>query len=85
VDENFKKFIADLKKKALEIGANDATIIDALMISIEDKIIEFCQKPRCKSYGKSANCPPYAMKPAQARKMVDQYSNALVFKTDTDS
>jgi predicted metal-binding protein len=82
LSENYHEFLSELKEKALEIGASNATIVDTTIISIEDKIIEYCQKPPCKSYGKSANCPPYAMKPAQTRKLVGQYSNALVFKTD---
>jgi len=85
VEKDFEKFLTELKKKALDFGASDATIIDAAIISIENKIIEYCQQPLCKSFGKSANCPPYAMKPAQARKMVAQYSHALVFKTDVAS
>ena len=34
---------------------------------------------------KSANCPPHAMKPAETRKLIGQYSKALVFKTDVES
>ena len=41
LSENHVEFLSILKEKALEIGANDATIIDASMISIEDKIIEY--------------------------------------------
>ena len=84
MSENWVEFLSKLKEEALEIGASDATIIDATIISIEDKIIEYCQEPPCKSYGKSANCPPYAMQPAHVRKLVGQYAQALVFKTDED-
>jgi predicted metal-binding protein len=84
MDQKLAKFLAELKKKALESGANDATIIDAKMISIEDEIITFCQNPRCGSYAKSANCPPYAMQPVETRKLVSQFSKALLFKTDVE-
>ena len=82
---NLINFLSDLCNKALEAGASDATIIDAKIISIEDKIITFCREPECGSYVKSANCPPYSMKPAETRKMVAQYSKALVFKTNVAS
>ncbi len=78
-------FLSELRNKALDAGASDAAIIDAKIISIEDKIITYCRKPECGSYAKSANCPPYSMKPAETRKMVAQYSNALVFKIDVAS
>jgi predicted metal-binding protein len=39
----------------------------------------------CGSYAKSANCPPYAMKPVETRNLVSQFSKALVFKTDVAS
>jgi len=77
-------FLERLKKKALDWGASDAKIIDAKMIAIEDGITELCKSPRCKSYGKNANCPPYALKPAEARKMVETFSKALVFKIDVE-
>ena len=77
MDNNLINFLSELHNKALEIGASDATIIDAKIISIEDEIITYCRKPKCGSYAKSANCPPYSMKPAETRQMVAQYSNLV--------
>ena len=77
-------FCERLMKKALDRGADDAKIIDTKIISIEDGIIDLCKAPRCKSYGKNANCPPYALEPAEARKMIETFSSALVFKIDIE-
>ncbi|MFC1830244.1 DUF2284 domain-containing protein [Thermodesulfobacteriota bacterium] len=75
-------FLEELKKSALELGANDAKIISTDMISIQDEIIELCQEPLCEGFGTSINCPPHAMKPAEFREAIQQYQNALLFKTD---
>ena len=85
MDNKLARFLSELNKKALDAGASDATIIDVKIISIEDEIITYCQKPKCGSYAKSANCPPFAIRPAEAREMVGQYSKALLFKTDVAS
>jgi predicted metal-binding protein len=77
-------FLEGLKKKALDYGASDAKIIAAEKISIEDNIIDLCKTPRCESYGKNANCPPFAAKPSEARKLIGLFSKALIFKIDVD-
>ena len=38
--KNLAKSLTDLKKKAQKLGANDASNIDARIISMEDKIID---------------------------------------------
>jgi predicted metal-binding protein len=85
MDKKLAKFLPELQKKALKAGASDATIIDVKSVSIEDEIITFCQKPKCGSYAKSANCPPFAMQPTETRVLVSQFSDALVFKTDVEA
>ena len=37
MDKNLANFLSELRNKALETGASDATIIDAKFISIEKK------------------------------------------------
>jgi predicted metal-binding protein len=80
VEKNLGEFLNGLKEKATKIGASDATIIDTAIIPIEDAIIEYCKKPLCASYGKSAHCPPHAPKPAEARKLLKSFQKALLFK-----
>jgi predicted metal-binding protein len=83
--EKLELFLSKLEKKALEFGASDATIIDVSIITIEDTIIEYCKKPICASYGKSAHCPPHAPKPAEARNLMQPFQKALLFKLDVAS
>ena len=80
MEKNLGAFLNELKEKATKIGASDATIIDTAIIPIEDAIIEYCKKPLCASYGKSAHCPPHAPKPAEARKLLKSFQKALLFK-----
>lgn len=75
-------FLEELKRNALELGANDAKIISTDIIAIQDEIIELCQEPLCEGFGTSINCPPYAMKPAEFREEIKQYQHAILFKTD---
>jgi len=75
-------FMNELRKNALNLGASDAAIIPAAMISIEDGIVEMCREPLCEGYGKSAHCPPHAMKPAEAREFLKSFHTALLFKVD---
>lgn len=42
MDGNLTDFLSDLREPTLEAGANDATIIDAKMISLEEEIITIC-------------------------------------------
>jgi predicted metal-binding protein len=80
VEKNLGAFLNELKKKVTKIGVSYATIIDTAIIPIEDAIIEYCKKPLCASYGKSAHCPPHAPKPAEARKLLKSFQKALLFK-----
>ena len=72
----------NLQKRAIDLGASDAKIISADRISVEDEVVEMCEAHLCKGYGKSANCPPHAMKPGPAREWIGQYETALFFKID---
>jgi predicted metal-binding protein len=75
-------FMNELKNEALSLGASDAVVIPAAMVSIEDRIVELCREPLCDGYGKSLHCPPHAMKPTEARKLLKSFHTALLFKVD---
>jgi predicted metal-binding protein len=77
-----KAHILSLKKEAIVLGASDVRIIPADLVPIEDEIIEMCSPPYCEQYGKSANCPPHVMTPADARQWIRPYHSALIFKID---
>ena len=72
-----------MKNKALQWGASGAKGIEPASICVQDEIIKLCEPPRCEGYGQSVNCPPHAMKPAEARAWIETFQAAVLFKIDT--
>lgn len=72
----------DLTQQALEMGASAAATISAGNIHVEDKLAALCEEPRCENYGQSASCPPHVSGPSGFRKLIRQYTHAIVFKID---
>jgi predicted metal-binding protein len=69
-----------LRRKALELGADDAAIVAPEGIPVQEEIVRMCKSPGCEGYGRSAHCPPHVMKPDEARKWIRNFSAALLFK-----
>ena len=68
-----------LRKMALKMGAVDAKLITADKVVVEDRIGLKC-KVSCINYGRTLMCPPYAPTPEEFRKIVNEYSYALLMK-----
>ncbi|MBE0481383.1 MAG: DUF2284 domain-containing protein [Dehalococcoidia bacterium] len=75
-------FVETLAGKAVDYGVSDARTVPASSILIEERFAAMCETPRCPGYGRSANCPPHSMKPAEFRELLKHYEYALVFKID---
>jgi predicted metal-binding protein len=73
-----------LRKQAVELGAVEANIIPVEKIVIEDRVVFKC-KLGCEKYGKTLACPPYAPKPEEFRKIVNEYHYALFMKFKTQA
>ncbi|MDD3407994.1 MAG: DUF2284 domain-containing protein [Methanomicrobium sp.] len=73
-----------LKDAALRLGAKDARIIPASDIVIENRVPLKC-RTGCISYGKKLTCPPYVPTPDEFRKIVSEYSFALLIKFQSDA
>jgi len=71
-----------LIRKAISLGASEALLISTDILSIQDEIIEMCRAPKCEGFGQCANCPPHVMGPAEARKWIKNFSEALLVKQD---
>ena len=69
-------FIKDL---ALELGASAAKVVPANEIVIENRVVLKC-RVCCKHYGKTLMCPPYSPSVDDFRKVLSEYSYALVLK-----
>lgn len=75
-ETNKLKFLTDL---ALELGATQAKIVPAKEIVVENRVVLKC-RIGCNKYGKTLMCPPYAPDVEEFRKILNEYSYALVFK-----
>lgn len=71
-----------LQDLAQHLGANDAVIIKAGEIVVQEKFAGMCFEPRCDGYGRSLSCPPHVGGPEAMRKMTSEYDKALVFKVE---
>jgi predicted metal-binding protein len=81
-EEILKGDLENYRKKALALGATDATIITTDEIIIEERVRAKCLYPRCEAYGTSAHCPPYAPDLDETRKIVKGFSYAILIKID---
>lgn len=64
------------------MGADEAVIASTDVLVVEDHFREFCKPPQCDQYGRSANCPPHSMMPAEFRERLRAYDDALIFRID---
>ena len=67
-----------LKKSALELGAIDAKIVSTDSVFVEDRVTLKCRG--CVGYGKKLTCPPHVPKPEEFRRILGEYSQALLVK-----
>ncbi|HDQ05164.1 MAG TPA: DUF2284 domain-containing protein [Candidatus Bathyarchaeota archaeon] len=76
-------FLRDL---ALELGASEVKVIPADEIVVENRVVLKC-RVGCKEYGKTLMCPPYAPSVDEFRKILSEYSYALIlkFKSQTEA
>ena len=68
-------------KKALELGAYKASIIDAKKLVLDAYFREMCKSNACGKYGKCYQCPPYVGEIEDLINHVRSYSYALVYQT----
>jgi predicted metal-binding protein len=81
-DRNQANLPQDLEKYcqyALKLGADEARVVDALKIQVEDAVAFKCRVPRCFGYNNCAECPPHAPKPAEIRQLLKSYSHGVLF------
>jgi predicted metal-binding protein len=70
-----------LKKKAIELGAAGAEIIQASQLVIDERVRLKCTIPRCLRAGETPNCPPNLPDLDFIRKAFARYTYALLLKT----
>ena len=81
-DRNQANLPQDLERYcqyALKLGADEARVVDASKIPVEDAVAFKCRVPRCFGYNNCAECPPHAPKPAEIRQLLKGYSHSVLF------
>ena len=73
----------DLVEKASEMGLK-AYFMSVEDIPVENRIALKCAYG-CKSYGKRLSCPPHIMSVEEFRKVIREYSSALLLVDERDT
>jgi len=68
-------------KQARELGAKEAKLIQAKSIVTAEWVRLKCQFG-CSGYGKRLTCPPYSPTPEQTKRMLAEYTHALLIHGD---
>lgn len=68
-----------LEKTALELGCKEAKTVPADQIVVEDRVRLRCMIG-CPTYGKNLRCPPYTPSADSFRKILNDYSVAMVIR-----
>lgn len=82
---NTKDKLGVLTERALDAGATGAMIIAARDIVVRDELADRCREPGCENYGKSKSCPPNVAGPSMFRKLLEAFTQAMLFKIDVPS
>jgi len=71
------KSVESFCKKAIEMGAEDAKVIDPASVVTAEWVRMKCQYG-CPGFGMSLCCPPRAPTPDMTRKVIDSYRKAIL-------
>jgi predicted metal-binding protein len=81
-DRNQANLPQDLERYCqyvIKLGADEARVVDASKLPVEDAVAFKCRVPQCYGYNTCAQCPPHAPKPAEIRQLLKSYSYGVVF------
>ncbi|MDO8567757.1 MAG: DUF2284 domain-containing protein [Dehalococcoidales bacterium] len=86
-DSDLQKNLEKYRQKAIEFGANDAKIIPASDVVVDERVYMKCLVPRCQGlrHGGTPHCPPHTPQPDFVRKVLARYQWAIVFKRDVEN
>ncbi|MFQ5712274.1 MAG: DUF2284 domain-containing protein [Candidatus Geothermarchaeales archaeon] len=74
-----RRALDDLRKFAIELGAEDGRIIATNQVVVENRVILKC-KYWCEGYGANWSCPPFVPSPDEFRSILKEYKYAMVAK-----
>jgi predicted metal-binding protein/DNA-directed RNA polymerase subunit RPC12/RpoP len=70
----------DLMQYARSLGASEARMFGVERIRIDENFRSLCEKPRCRNFGKTINCPPHSMMPQKFKEYLNSFMYVLAFK-----
>ena len=79
VRELFGQASADIQKKILETGFQEAGVIPVERLTFHEEVRKICEENRCRSYGRTWACPPAAGSLEECRNRVMQYRYLHLF------
>jgi len=77
--ENAVAAIETLARKALDLGAVQAKVISPSDVRAGSWVRWKCRFG-CGGYGSSLMCPPHTPRPEETRRMLDEYTSAVLFE-----
>ncbi len=71
----------EILKKALELGAHKAKIIDAKSVPLDASFRSMCATNACGKYGKNYKCPPHVGEIETLMQKIRSFNRILVYQT----
>ena len=68
--------------KAKEYGASRAVPLSVDLIFTDPRVRFKCQVPMCPNYGRSLQCPPHTISPADFIEVLEKYDSAIIVQFD---
>jgi predicted metal-binding protein len=81
-EEKLLEDLAELKNKAVELGASMAEVISSDWVRVDERVRLKCAIPLCPYYNHCIHCPPHTPSPEVMQKAIAQYRYALLLALD---
>jgi predicted metal-binding protein len=78
LDEDVRRYC----ELAVSLGASESKVIPASAVVVDDRVSLKCAVPKCFGYNTCANCPPHSPSAERMKRVVEQYTKAVVLKVD---
>jgi predicted metal-binding protein len=74
-----------LRSRAIELGANQAKVIQSSKVVIDPRVRLKCSVPLCDSYGRNRMCPPNIIPVEEFAKALSRYRFGLLIQFEMES
>jgi predicted metal-binding protein len=81
-ERELSSFLRKACRHALDLGAADAIPLSASEIVLDERVFLKCLVPVCSFYGRNLMCPPNVMPVSQFRRILAEYSAAVLIRIE---